>query len=531
MKKGAWAAGVLAVVVVAAGGGWLAVRTLESKTEQAVRAVLAELSATADSVDYNLLDNTLNLGRVAYAQDVAGRHSTATVENITVTGFDRACLSDASGSELPLVADSLVASDVDIKVVDPSMTSRGTIAEIRMEGWYQNLGKLAALHRQDPLGEALFAEAYRYRMDMMAYKDYRVSVTMPDQKPLTASMAMWGLLGPAGSRDASSDAGRMFSMFMNQFRMELPGLGVGSVERAELHDLLMPPPASVSRLTALTRKMEAAESEGRDAALKQGEAFLKEWVDAYRGTTPYKELVLRSYAFQPEQEGTPPLLVDEVRHKLSLADPVVFGLDLIGLHGSWSDMAPGWREAGPAFLPDGPLVDGSILLSLRTERRPSSVEWSAGVQNLGRAEGKISLELDIKNLSDVLKLPLDRLMANVFLKDADATYADQGLEALALTVAALDEGVSVEQERDVYKAALPLLSEEAGELGPMLEAAANIMLDKPGTVRIQCRPEQPLALSQAFLTLLLQPQVLNLTVSAEPGDKSLSDWVPAALRQ
>ena len=73
MKKGAWAAGVLAVVVVAAGGGWLAVRTLESKTEQAVRAVLAELSATADSVDYNLLDNTLNLGRVAYAQDVVGR--------------------------------------------------------------------------------------------------------------------------------------------------------------------------------------------------------------------------------------------------------------------------------------------------------------------------------------------------------------------------------------------------------------------------------------------------------------------------
>ena len=89
----------------------------------------------------------------------------------------------------------------------------------------------------------------------------------------------------------------------------------------------------------------------------------------------------------------------------------------------------------------------------------------------------------------------------------------------------------MEQERDVYKAALPLLSAEAGELGPMLEAAANIMLDKPGTVRIQCRPEQPLALSQAFLTLLLQPQVLNLTVSAEPGDKSLSDWVPAALRQ
>ena len=88
----------------------------------------------------------------------------------------------------------------------------------------------------------------------------------------------------------------------------------------------------------------------------------------------------------------------------------------------------------------------------------------------------------------------------------------------------------MEQERDVYKAALPLLSEEAGELGPMLEAAANIMLDKPGTVRIQCRPEQPLALSQAFLTLLLQPQVLNLTVSAEPGDKSLSDWVPAALK-
>ena len=92
------------------------------------------------------------------------------------------------------------------------------------------------------------------------------------------------------------------------------------------------------------------------------------------------------------------------------------------------------------------------------------------MQNLGRAEGKISLELDIKNLSDVLKLPLDRLMANVFLQDADASYADQGLEALALTVADLTEGVSVEQERDLSKPPFPQLGETPRHIGTMLAA-------------------------------------------------------------
>lgn len=532
MKKSALAAGVLAVVVVAAGGGWLAVHMVETKTEQAVRDMLADISATAQSVEYDLLRNTLHMGQVSYTMELGDMRGTTNIEDITLTGFDRACLDPAaSGPELPLVADSLVATNLTVSSTGSGADSRGGMAEVRMEGWRQNLGKLAAAYRQEPWGEAFFAEVYRYRVEMMAYKDYRMSVEVPDHKPLTMSMALYGLLGPAGSASAEGEAGRTLSLFINDVRMTVPDVGSVGAERVEIHDLLLPPPAAMKDLTHLLLDAPSAQDLGSQAMREAGEAMVKVLGNAYRGTTPYKEIVVRSYALQPSAGNASPRRFEELRNRLSLADPFVFGLDMIGYHGDWNDMPEDFQAEGRVFLPDGFLLDGSLQLSLRPDKQESTVDWSSGVRGLGRIEGKNSLLLNVADMDEMLNMPEGQLVGRVFLKDADVVYTDHGLEALALTAFARNQGISAQALRARLLEQLPSLSQQAGELGPMLEKAASVMLDKPGTVRIQCRPEEPLALNQALMILLIQPRALNLTVTAEPGDKTLLDWIPAALQQ
>lgn len=541
MKKSSWAAIALAVVLLAAAGGWLVVRTVESTTEQAVRDMLAALSASAERVDYSLLSNTLNLDGVAYARGGQGLSASVAVGHIRVTGFDRACL-DASfnGGELPLVADSLVAADVEIRSSSLGVDSQERIAEIRVEGWYQNLGKLAALYQREPWSEAFFAEACRYRLEMLAGKDSRVVLSIPSQNAaLSMSRAMFGLLGPAGSRSAASEEGRTISLFVNDVRAGLDQDG-GHVERVEVRDLRLPSPACASRLAGLMGKLQKLSAHGdlsdtSEAILEISEAMGRELGRDYWNSTPYGEIVLRGFSVT---SGDADMRLDEMRHRLSLAEPWVFGLDLSGLHGSWDAMPLEWRRAGSAFLPDGPLMDGSLELTFRPRRQPSSVTWSAGVRNLGRAEGAFSLELntDIAEMLNLLKnwgthATADWAARNVFLKEAEASYADQGLAALAVTLSALHGGTSVEREWNSMKAVPPVLGEDLGEIGPMLEKAAATMLERPGTLNIQCRPEKTLSLGALLMALLLQPESLHLAVTAEPGEKSLLDWVPPSLRQ
>ncbi|MCH5276457.1 MAG: hypothetical protein J1E80_01345 [Desulfovibrionaceae bacterium] len=529
MKKNLWAAGALTVVLLAAAGGWLVIHAVEAKTGRAVRDVLAALSVSADRVDYSLLDNTLNLTNVTFAWERGALRSSGRVEHIRVTGFDRACLKASAGAELPLVADSLVATHVEITDSFQKMVSRESIAEIRLEGWYQNLGKLAALYRQAGLSEDFFAEAYHYRLEMLACKDSHVVLTNPGQNDaITISRAMYGLLGPAGSRSAAAEDGRTLSLFINDARTRHRD-GDSHAERVEVHDLRLPSPAGASRLAGLMEELQAIGAAGDpgdplEALLDIGETMAAEMVEDYWGSTPYKEIVMRGFSVEA-RDGQ--LRLDEMRHQLSLADPLVFGLELKGLHGSWDAMSEEWRRAGSAFLADGPLLDGSLSLSLRSERRPSSVAWSTGVRDLGRAKGSFSLELS--ELS-TLALSTDWLLANIHLKDAEAVYSDQGLAALVLAVSALYGRNSVEQEWSDLKASLPALSEDAGEIGSMLEKAAAAMLERPGTLRVRCRPERPLPLGGLLITLLLQPESLNLDVTAEPGDKSLLDWIPSSLR-
>lgn len=543
MKKSSWVLGALAVVLLAATCGWLAIHIVESKTEQAVRDMLAALSASAERVDYSLLNNTLDLDSVACAWEKGGL--SATVEHIRVKGFDSACL-DASlnGGELPRVADSLVATGVEITGNFLKTHSQKSIAEIRLEGWYQNLGKLAALYRQAGWSEAFFAEAFRYRLEMLAGRDSRSVLTGTAQQPaITTSRAMFGLLGPAGSRDVAAQEGRTVSLFANDVRVE-HAFGGSHTERVELHDLRLPSPACASRLAESMIEFLRLNADGDpgdplEALLDLGDAIGGELGGDYWNSTPYKEIVLRGFTVKSKDAGTRPheIRLDEIRHQLSLADPLVFGLDLNGVHGSWDAMPEEWQRVGAAFLPDGPLMDGSLHLSLRPKRQPSSVTWSTTVRNLGRAEGSFSLELDT-NLVEILNLfenwgantAADWAAKNVFLKEAEATYSDQGLAALALTMSALYGGTSVEQEWNDIKAALPVLGEDAGELGPMLEEAAATMLDRPGALRVECHPVQPLSFAQLFMALLLDPESVRLVVKAEPGDKNLLDWIPSSLR-
>lgn len=517
------------VVIVAVGGGALGVRLMEKKTEQTVRDLLAENSATAETVDYSLLHNTLRLGGVRYALDLAGQHSDIMVDSARLEGFNPGCL-DAAASEarLPLVAERMVMTGITGTGKSAKTESSFSLEEMHLEGWYQNLGKLAALYRQAPWSEAFFAEAYRYSLDMLAYKNYRATATMQGKaEPVVMTVGTMGLLGRAGSPDGNSDAGRTLSLFSNDSTFDLYGMASGTVRRVELHDLTLPDAAAMARLVPLLLAMDQAV--GTPEAEKRQRDLENLLTEAYSTQAPYRELLLQDYVFQP-QIGRP-MHLGKLRNTLSMGTPFVFGLDITGLSGDLIALPTSVRRNLEAFSPDEPLVDGSVLLTLRPDGQDSTVQWSAGLQKMGAAQGGFDIRLAVKTLDVLPGMTQRQLMSAIQLTGGEATYTDQGLTALMLTIAAQNQGVTPKSMLDLLQAQLPSLAQGAGEVGPMLEKAAAAMLDKPGVVRVSFHSAKPLGLDQMLMMLLIDPAQLDVNVTAEPGPKALLDYIPEALRQ
>lgn len=517
------------VVIVAVGGGALAVRLMEKKTEQTVRDLLAENSATAETVDYSLLRNTLHLDGVRYTIELAGQHSDIMVDSASLEGFNPGCL-DAAASEarLPLVADRIVMTGISGTGKSAETETSFSLEEVHLEGWHQNLGKLAALYRQAPWSEAFFAEAYRYSLDMLAYKNYRATAMVPGvAQPVVITVGTMGLLGRAGSPDGNSDAGRTFSLFTNDSAFELADFASGTLRRLELHEVTLPDAAAMARLMPLILTMD--QTEGTPEAEKSLRDLSALLAEAYSTQAPYKELLLQDYVFQPKLWRA--MHLEELKNTLSMGTPFVFGLDITGLSGDVLALPASVRSNLEAFSPGEPLVDGSVLLTLRPDGQDSTVQWSAGLQKMGAAQGTLEIRLGVKTLDALPDMSHRQRMSAIQLTGGEATYTDQGLTALVLTTVAQNQGVTPKSMLDMLQAQLPSLAQGTGEVGPMLEKAAAVMLDKPGVVRVSFHSAKPLGLDQLMMMLLLAPAQLDVNVTAEPGPKALLDYIPESLRK
>lgn len=518
------------IVVVAVGGGALGVSLMEKKTEQTVRDLLAGISTSAETVDYDLFSNTLRLGTVRYTIELAGQRTDTTVDAITMEGFNPGCLDDTvSDAGIPLVAERIIATGMTGASSNGPMESTLTLGEIRLEGWHQNLGKVAALYRQEPWSEAFFAESYRSSLDMLAYKDYRVSAMAKGlPRPVVMTVGTMGSMGRIGSPDGKGDGTRTWSLFMNDGACDLAGMAAGTIRRIEVHDMLLPDAASMARLMPLIINM------GRTLDTPEASKDMQEtWevlTQAYAAQAPYREIVIQDYDFQVQGES--PMHLGEVKNTLAMGAPFVFGLDITGMSGNMIKMPADVRRNLEAFAPGEPLVDGSILLTLRPGGQESSVQWSADLQKLGAARGSFDVRLDVKTLGALLTLPTQQQMvAAVKLAGGEATYTDQGLTALALTTAAQNQGMTPESLLASLKEQLPYLAQSMGESGPLLEKAAAAMLDKPGVVHVSFLNPRPMDLSNTLLLMMLAPEKLDLQVTAEPGAKPLLDYIPEALKQ
>lgn len=515
------------VLAVLCAGGFFGIDRMEKKTEQAVRDALSTFDLTAEEVRFELLAGRLSLGRVAYSGEQGNVRNSITMDGVVVEGFNPACL-DAGREDVPLVADSLVLSGIVGKVRFPEGELDFRIHEERAEGWRQNLGRLVELYRREPQGEAVWAEAYRGRLDMLACRGLE-AVSRGGSFPgaVRTKIGVMGLMGPV---DGSGGLPRL-SLFVNNLDMDWEGVASTCLDRLEIRDALPPPPARMARLAQLTEKLNGRKASSPEFAADMAEVkrLLR---DACATELPYRSVLLQNYVMKPHREGLEEFRLGELEHTLTAGTP--FLLDLRFRDWLWRGGKADREPVLPGAAKNGLPVDGSLNFSLSPASvGPSFAEWTLEAPGLGRAGGRFDLSVDVPSLKDLLDRS-ELLPTRVLIRAAEAFYEDRGGVAVLLTAMGRDEDLTPLQVRDRLLESLsdPAEVKALGPEGSELIRALETMLTRPGTLKASCRLSSPQPMGLVFLMAVLGPDVfltgegreMDLSFTAEPGSGSLEEY-------
>ncbi len=537
MKSKSLIAGIAGFLVAA--GAYFVVGQMEAGTEQAVRDTLAQTPLKAEGVDYALFSKKLTLTGVSFDATFESIKIAEHIDSMVLTDFNPDCLKPvAAGTRPALVASDVLATGItgttSVTVDGPDGKPLITATEISaasltMKNWYENLGSLIAEYRKNGLSEAFWAEMYYYSVESMVYTDYKTVSNEPNVGLLTVSTASLGLLAPAGSL-TDPMAGRTLSLYMDKMEVGVNGARKAALDRVEMDNLLFPSPKGMVECVALYPALIAAPQLSDEAQARVGEDLLAILKREYSEKAPYSRMAFKGSSFVVPEESGGEIRIENLEHTLALGDPFRLGLHIQGVRIPEALLPEPYAATVKAFAPGGLLLDGLYDVALRPAASgASSAEWTNGVQTLGSLASKVEFLLDVDKLSDMLDdgFSKDRFC---LLSSFDSTYRDSGLAALALALAALAENTTPEDLLgQIRTEMLPLLGGMDNGIG--LAAAVETLLDKPGALTVQLRPENPVALEDASMMLLMDPLSLHPVVKAEPGPKPLLDYMPAALKK
>lgn len=533
MKKRSLVIGGI-VLACLAGGGVVLTSVLEQKAEQQVRDALAATSAvTAESVSYSLWGNQLDISGIKFEFEVVGQKWKGSANSASLSGFDPDSLNpDVKG--LPRVAETLVMTGIawDTSMGDPKSavytSVETTLEEVRMEDWYQSLGRLLG---QKWGSEAFWAELYHYKLAMLSYKNYDIKFAVHDSEPFTEHIAFAGLLGPVdGAVPASAGGenlgGRKFSLFANDITFDMSNRAKIDMKRMEMRDIVMPAPADMVFIMEINKKI-MEEPDNMELPMQ----LLERLGTTYATVSPCRTFMLQGMNIAIED--LPTIRMQELEQTLEIDAAVRFGISLAGLNVAVTKEQLAQLEPFDAFLPkaetEGLTTDFAFMLTASPESVGASrLDWSTNAFGLADGKGSVDFMLDVASLKDFL-LPTASFEQAFKFKETTLDYTDNGLVAAAVAAYGKDVGISAQESQQALLAQVPMVLGVAGPLGEPLLEALTTMLETPGKLTASLSFAKAVLGNQALLMLLMEPESVTLKAQAEPG-KPFADWLPASLK-
>ena len=528
--------------------GYMGLRILESYTEDAVFAALSAVPAQAEEIRYSFLSNTLRLKGVEYELPDKSIMHKGTIESVEVTGFNRKCMFVKPNmpaydpDALPIVAESITVTGITDKIHVDNTQMEQKIADVRIQGWYQRLGMLLD-QRSRHAGEAsYYEELFRVRLDGLEVNGLSSVVSDPDLNvPVKFSADKIALASaitpPRGEAKVSP-----MSLYVSGVRFNGETV-LGSMQRMDVKDLILPAPEAMAALVSITRDREAEPDEASDtdeAVYMTDEEKLDSLVQllqkSYEHRLPYTlfgmqggNIVLKgmpeSVMFSLNGLACTQSMVDK--------DTVKSGTDLSGLRVKLPSKGDKTFTIIDRYAPEG------LTLNMKAETLNGSDEVSSTARyelaGLGELEGEVAFSGDFDAVNDLVfhsseVSPVD-ILQKIPLKKMLFHYKDSGLLPMIFELAAWYDFERPEDYLTVVFETAETLKQKPDKLFRDLGAMIEEQFTAPGEVRLSFTPEKPLSIMDLVNMLIILPGSVPLTVESTPGTKPLADYLPQKAKE
>ena len=533
---------VIGGIVICVGiAGWIGMHVLENRTEKAVAEALSTVPAQAREISYSLLNNTLLLKGVTYDvsdEDISRKGS---VDQVEIKGFNPACLSDTvsvyNPDTLPVVAESMTASGIsdDIRFGDMHMVQK--VDEIGISGWYQRLGVLMEQFRRHREAEAFYEELYRCRLDGMDLRNIHYEITFQNMRsPVTFDMEHLGLSegvrAPRGDEKVTP-----ISVYLSGIRFagkEENTTLSGTLQRVDIKDVMMPDPAVVAEVLAISRELNADGEDSLETFDQQFTAMMTLLQNDYDKKLLFSQFAMKDFQLSID-EKTPSavepfmtVLMKSLEYRLGLtnAGEHTYAAVLDSLQLKMAELS---RNAIiKRYAPDGFTINaGSESLISDTNITGQGRYELVG---LGELEGDMALSGNIKMLRNVAMLDLSvepyELLQAIQLQKLHVNYRDSGLMAMTMELLAADGHQAPEDMLNVLLQNVQVLSQFPDQNARQLGAMLTEQLTRPGECGMSYEPERPVSVMELVSLLMVNPGAVPVTFSSKPGDKLLMDYLP-----
>ena len=531
------------VIVVCAGiAGWFGMRAVETQTEQAVAEALAAVPAKANEIRYSLLGNTLALKGVTYELSGDGLVHRGAIDNVEVKGFNRKYVftkSDApySPDTLPVVAESISMAGIEDSMTMGQSTVEQKVEKVQLTGWYQRLGTLLTLHREQRGGEAFFEELYRCRIDGMEASNVSMKISGAEIPPVDFSMGRMALL--EGIR-APKEGEKVSPASLGFFDLRVSGKDFsGGLNTLEIRDIRMPEPEIVAELFRTGRQMAAMDEEelfgdlGEKLFTDLDRAISK----AYEDRMPVGRIFMEGGTFSmqdtPEEQGARPavfaMTMKSLDYRLSMTEQGAcrYVTDLSGLKMKFPDTMEEY-DILSRYAPDGLTISATSDSLLSRDAFSGKARYE--LEGLGVLEGDMAMLGDVRGVLntlvyDAVPSDVDTLLQSLRVQSIHVVYKDSGLMPMGVEIAARWNGSTAESVYNEFLAFLQNMAQEKERPVRELGEALLVMCDHPGEISMSIAPEKPMNLTEAAMLASLNPDALPLTFSSKPGTRAFKDYL------
>ncbi|MBR3880854.1 MAG: hypothetical protein IKJ34_04595, partial [Mailhella sp.] len=421
--------------------GYMGLRVLESYTEDAVYAVLSVIPAQAQEIRFSFLTNSLSLKGIEYEIPHDTIVHKGTIERVEVKNFARKIMfvkpnmPAYNADELPRVGESFEFTGIVDQVHEGKKFLERRIGSLDIKGWHQRLGMLLDRYHRDGMTAPFFEELYRMRVDELSASQLSFSMTQPELKaPITGTIDQLtipgGIKAPRGEEKNTP-----MNLVLDRVSFG-NGDGYGSAGRIEARDLLVPAPAMMEKVLALSDPKKEGEK-------VSSESKMDVLVEAYAERPPFSFASVQDLRLTPEKDGSETTLSSASYAIQYSGESYTDSIKINNLHikpEQFGELSETIRK----FSPEG------LNISFSNEGKSDNTSFVsnsvAEVAELGKLESKINLDGDFMQLKalsatgELEKLDPFTVLNMLKIKEMASRYSDSGLLPLLITLMAQEMG-------------------------------------------------------------------------------------------